>query len=147
MQTHHQVDEQSQRFTIILNGSTPNIGTLMNAIGHMTAGLVGKVAKENDFVFTDYVDADGAVHPAISHFPVIVLKAKNSSQIHILRQTAITEGLPFVDFTESMTIGTTQQQLELTQQTRTEDLNYLGIAFFGNTEKLKALTKKFSLFR
>ena len=37
-------DEESFRFVAILNKNV-EIGRLMNALGHMTAGLAGKVGK------------------------------------------------------------------------------------------------------
>ena len=147
MTNYRDVDENAKRFVLILNRKESNLGRLLNAAGHMFAGLVGKVLEDEDFVFVDYVDSEGNVHPAISHFPVIALSARNSGQIRKIRLQADAIGLRYVDFTTSMTIGSTEEQLNETANLKEEDLEYLGICLFGQTEVLRGLTSKLSLFR
>lgn len=144
---HTAVDENARRFVVILNGKEENVGRLMNALGHGMAGLVGQAAQGENFQFVDYVDGDGHVHPSISHYPVIVLKAKNSAQIRKVREGALEKGLPFTDFTESMTVGSTQAQLDATRAQSQDDLNYLGLCLFGDRVVLQELTGKLSLYK
>jgi hypothetical protein len=139
-------DEKSYRFVAVLNKKI-EIGKLMNALGHMTAGLTGKVGANQDMCFLEYKDKDGGVHPGISHFPFIVLSADNSNKIRTVRNEAIKIGLPFTDFTSTMTIGTSQQQVEATEKMTEIDLEYYGIVLFGRTEILRGLTNKFSIFK
>jgi 6-phosphogluconate dehydrogenase len=113
----------------------------------MTAGLVGAYNKDNDFCFLKYADADGGVHPSISHFPFIVLKADNSNQIRTLRNQLIEQNLPFNDFTSTMTVGTSEEQQVATRNTPEAELDYFGVCTFADTDTLKTLTKKFQLFR
>jgi hypothetical protein len=131
----------------VVNGKEESIGRIMNAIGHSMAGLVGKTSDVKDFCFIDYKDASGEVHPSISHYPTIVLKAKNSNQVLTARNKAKEAGIPFVDFTETMTVGSSKAQLEETKKISTEELNYFAVAMFGKTEDLKAITGKFSLYK
>ena len=139
-------DEKDYRFAAILNKKI-EVGKLMNALGHMTAGLSGKVGDAEKMVFLDYVDKDGGTHPAISHFPFIVLTADNSNMIRTIRNEALVRGIPFTDFTSTMTVGTSQQQVEETATTAESNLEYFGIVLFGGTQELKEFTGKFSLFR
>lgn len=139
-------DEHSKRFVTVLSKKV-DIGKLVNALGHMTAGLVGGYTDPKGMCFLMYEDKDRGVHPNISHFPFIVLKADNSNQIKEVRGKAIVKGISFTDFTSSMTIGTSQEQQDATKNTKAEDLEYFGICLFGTTEELKELTKKFSLFK
>jgi len=139
-------DERSYRFVAILNKKI-EIGKLMNSLGHMTAGLAGKVGVGKDMCFLEYKDRDGGIHPGISHFPFIVLSSDNSNKIRTLRNEAIKIGLPFTDFTSTMTIGTSQQQVEATEKMSESDLEYYGIVLFGETEILRSLTNKFSIFK
>lgn len=118
----------------------------MNALGHMTAGLVGGHDDIESLMFLQYKDADGGVHPNISHFPFIVLRADNSNQIRTLRNALKEIDYPFSDFTSTMTIGTSQEQQDATKATKESDLEYWGICTFGETEKLRVLTKRFQLF-
>src|SRR4030042_6648646 len=109
-------DENSFRFVAILNKKIET-GKLMNALGHMTAGLAGKLRMNLAMCFLDYVDKDGGIHPRISHFPFIVLSSDNSNKIRTVRSEAIKINLPFTDFTSTMTIGTSQEQVEATANT------------------------------
>ncbi len=138
-------DETTYRFVAVLNKKA-ELGRLFNALGHMTAGFVAKYS-ESDYAFIEYVDASGTSHPSISHFPFIVLKAGNSNQIRTLRNELIAQGLPYNDFTSTMTIGTSQEQVDATAATSEDELEYLGIVTFADTDTIKALTKKFQLFR
>lgn len=139
-------DEKSKRFIAILNKKI-EIGRLMKALGHMTAGLAGGSGNADEMCFLQYQDKDDGLHPTISHFPFIVLKADNSNKIRAVRAECITRGIVFSDFTSTMTIGTSQQQQESTRATAEEALEYYGIVLFGETEILKAFMGKFSLYQ
>ena len=139
-------DENEKRFIAILNKKI-ELGRLMNALGHMSAGLVGGFENQGALHFLQYKDADDGAHPNISHYPFIVLKADNSNKIRKAREEAIARGIPFTDFTHTMIVGTSKGQLEATEATKEEDLEYFGLCMFGDTNELKEFTGKFSLFR
>lgn len=139
-------DENSKRFVAVLNQKI-SLGNLLNALGHMTAGLVGNNQNPKNFYFLDYQDKNKNIHSGISHFPYIVLKAENSNQIRKLRQQLTENKISFTDFTSTMTIGTSEDQLKATSEKNEGELEYYGICFFGETDKLKEITKKFSLFK
>lgn len=139
-------DENSQRFIAILNKKI-EIGKLTNALGHMSAGLARKSGKAEEMCFLEYQDKDGGIHPNISHFPFIVLKADNSNKIRTVREEAIKRGIIFTDFTSTMTVGTSKQQQDATKNTPEIELEYYGICLFGTTEELREFTGKFSLFQ
>ena len=138
-------DEKTKRFIAVLNKKAP-IGSLMNALGHATAGLVGGASDREQFCFLQYHDADGGLHPNISHYGFIILKADNSNKLRSLRQQAIEEGILYGDFTQSMTIGTSQEQQDDTAATAEADLEYYAVVLFGDSEQLAPLTRKFSLY-
>lgn len=139
-------DENSIRFIAILNKKI-EIGKLLNALGHMTAGLAGGFEKGKEMCFLRYQDKEGGVHPNISHFPFIVLKADNSNQVRTVRNEALSRNILFTDFTSTMTVGTSIEQVQRTSETPEVDLEYYGICLFGPTETLREFTKKFSLFQ
>jgi hypothetical protein len=139
-------DENSKRFIAILNKKIET-GRLMNALGHITAGLVGGSNKIDEMCFLQYYDKEGGVHPNISHFPFIILKADNSNKIRTIRKECINKNIPFSDFTSTMTFGTSEQQQDATKKTSEEELDYYGIVLFGSTDELKKFTGKFSLYQ
>lgn len=120
-------------------------GVIMNALAHMCIGFGSVIGKE-PLRHTNYIDADGGSHPHISEMPFMILKA-NSNKIRGLRQAALEANIQFVDFTETMTVGTYLDQLERTKNTKAEDLIYYGIVLFGDWEKISELTRKFSLWK
>ena len=139
-------DENSKRFVAVLNRKIES-GPLLNCLGHMTAGLVARVEDIENLCFLEYRDRDDGIHPCISHFPFIVLKADNSNKIRKVREEALHRSIPFTDFTDTMTVGTSAAQVAATEEKAEAELEYYGICMFGETEILRQLTGKFSLFR
>lgn len=140
------MDELTHKFVAVLNKKVP-VGSLMNALGHMAAGLAGSYPNLEEMRFDSYLDKDGGDHKSISDNPFIILSADNSNQIRSLRNELINAGVHFVDFTSTMTVDTYKEQQERTKQTPESELEYYGICFFGSKEVLNSLTKKFSLLR
>ncbi|MDP1836750.1 MAG: DUF2000 domain-containing protein [Chlamydiales bacterium] len=120
-------------------------GVLMNALAHMCIGFGAHLGAEA-LQLIDYIDADGNRHPNISKMPFIILKA-NSNKIRNLRISSVQEGIEYAVFTNTMTIGSWQDQVEKTKITKELDLNYYGIVLFGDWAKVTELTKKFSLLK
>jgi len=120
-------------------------GVIMNALAHQCIGFGATLGKEA-LRLSNYVDADGGEHPNISEMPFMILKA-NSNKIRGLRKEAALQGIRFVDFTDTMTVGTYIEQLERTKQTKDEALIYYGIVLFGEWDKVTELTRKFSLWK
>ena len=120
-------------------------GVVMNALAHMCIGFGSSIGKD-PLRLSNYIDADGGSHPCISEMPFMILKA-NSNKIRGLRQAALAEGIQFVDFTDTMTVGTYLDQLEKTKNTKDEALIYYGIVLFGDWGKVSELTRKFSLWK
>jgi hypothetical protein len=139
-------DENSMRFIALLNKKVAP-GRLMNALGHITAGLAGGSGKSEEMYFLQYQDKENGTHPNISHFPFIVLKADNSNKIRTVRNECIKRNIPFSDFTSTMTVGTSEEQLDATRSTPEEELEYFGIVMFGSTKELREFTGKFSLYQ
>jgi hypothetical protein len=120
-------------------------GVIMNSLAHMCIGFGSAIGKD-PLRLTNYIDADGKSHPNISEMPFMILKA-NSNKIRALRQAAIDASIEFVDFTDTMTIGTYVEQIERTKQTKEDALIYYGIVLFGDWQKVSELTRKFSLWK
>lgn len=139
-------DENSKRFVAVLNKKI-EFGRLMNALGHMTASITGGSLRADEMCFLQYQDKDGGIHPNISHFPFIVLKADNSNKIRNVRNEAIARNIPFSNFTHTMTLGSSEEQMDATSNTSEEELEFYGIVLFGKTEELREISGKFSLFK
>lgn len=141
-----QSEELKNKFVAVLNKKIP-VGVLMNALVHMAAGLGGGYSNTQEMRFDTYIDQNGGEHKNISDHPFIVLQADNSNQIRILRNEFTAAGIHFVDFTDTMTVGTYLEQKERTKHTSEEQLEYYGICAFGDKVTISQLTRKFSLWR
>ena len=136
----------THKFVAVLNKKIES-GKLMNALGHMAAGLGSYIPEKEAMRFDSYIDKDGGEHKSISDNPLIILSADNSNQIRTLRNALKENNIPFTDFTSTMTEGTFAEQRQRTSETPETELEYYGICFFGEKMQLSELTKKFSLWR
>ncbi len=134
------------RFVAVLNKKIP-VGSVMNAVAHMAAGLSAFNPDKEAMRFDNYTDKDGGVHPSISDNPFIVLSSDNSNQIRTLRNNLQEVGVIFNDFTSTMTVGTFADQKKRTSETPEAELEYYGICFFAPDAQARELTKKFSLWK
>lgn len=139
-------EDNEYKFVAVLN-SKVEVSRLMNALGHMTAGLVSCSNNLEEFRFLKYVDGDNGLHPAISHYPFIVLKAKNGNQIKTLREKAIEMEILHNDFLGQMIGTSAESQLAQVKDTKGEHLDYWGICLFGKQDALSPITKRFSVYR
>ncbi len=127
----------THKFVAILNKKVDS-GKIMNALAHMSLGLVAGATPEEkeEMGFFAYVDADGNEHKDLSKNSYVILRADNSNQIRSVREQALASGLRFVDFTDSMQDGTYMEQIERIKGIREADLNYVGICLFVPIEKV-----------
>src|SRR3989344_8951227 len=136
----------THKFVSVLNKKIP-APLLMNALGHMAAGLSASYPNLLEMRFDSYIDKDGGKHKNISDNPFIILSADNSNKIRTLRNALIEKGVHFVDFTSTMTVGTYAEQQQRTKETPEVNLEYYGICLFGEINQVNELTRKFSLWR
>lgn len=138
--------ELTHKFVAVLNKKIP-VPNLMNALGHMSAGLSASYPNIPEMRFDSYFDKDGGNHKSISDNPFIILSADNSNKIRTLRNILIEKGIHFVDFTSTMTVGTYVEQQQKTKETPELELEYYGLCLFGEINQVNELTRKFSLWR
>ena len=137
----------THRFVAVLNKKYET-GRLMNTLAHMTIAITHSHMDNLDsFAVRTYEDGDGGLHPNLSGQPFIVLRADNSNQIKTLKSKLQEKSIKYVDFVHTMILKSAEEQVEITKQTKEEDLDYLGICFFADYETAKELTKKFSTFK
>ncbi len=137
---------RTHQFTCVVNKKMdPTI--LMNAIGHMTAGLVEQYKDDTSLMrFRDFIDKDKTVHPMTSENGYIVLRSENSNQLRTLRNALIEQGIKYMDFTQTMVPGNAVTQQEEFDTKAEAELEYIGVLFFAEVDTSRELTKKFSLY-
>ena len=138
------MSEFNYRIVAVMNKSV-DPGKAMNALAHIVLGLGAQLNGESVHL-VDYRDADGNIYGNISKMPFVILEA-NSNKIRNLREQANANHIQQVSFTDAMTVGTWQEQLSRSEQTKADDLVFYGIVLFGDAQKVTELTKKFSLWK
>ncbi|OGG04805.1 hypothetical protein A2Z33_05850 [Candidatus Gottesmanbacteria bacterium RBG_16_52_11] len=136
----------NHKFVAVLNKKVP-VNLLLNALGHMAAGLSVSYPDVPAMRFDNYTDKDGNEHKSISDNPFIILQSDNSNQIRTLRLSLIENNIHFVDFTSTMTVGSYLEQKQRTRETPESELEYYGICLFGEIDQINGLTRKFSLWK
>lgn len=135
--------DNTKKLAVVLNRRHPT-GLLLNAHGHLVLGLAADLgAAKTDLL--DYVNEEASLSARISRFPVIVLAAKNSNQIRSTYAEAVGRDIAVNVFVTAMLAESATAQLARTAETSPEDLDYVGLAMFGDDEELRPLTKRFSL--
>ncbi|MDR0931192.1 MAG: DUF2000 domain-containing protein [Clostridiales bacterium] len=138
---------ETHKFVAIVNEKV-EVGKIMNAVSHASLGLVNKVSEgeREKISFISYTDKDGVAHDNISALSLIVLKGRNG-EIKKCRKAFVEEGIPFVDFLETMTGDTYKEQLDKTAEIATDEHNYFALVAFGEIEKINPITRKLSLYK
>lgn len=132
------------KFTAVLHKKIEP-GRVLNALAHMTVGLVGSYPNIPAMDVINYADKDGGAHVASKH-PFIILSAKNSNKLKALQAAANEKGVACTSFTNVMAIGTWQEQIDASAATPEAELEFFGVCLFGLRPQVEELTKKFSLW-
>jgi hypothetical protein len=135
----------SKRMAIVIRGDLPG-WQVTNTIAHNAAYLGNKMHEPFD-TGESFMTADDIGHPRNSQYPIIVLKCEAGDLLAFMGVVRAS-GLPYLGFFREMIETTDDAEIEaiLAKKTDTE-LEYLGIGLFGLNETVKALTKKFSLWK
>jgi hypothetical protein len=141
-------DVTTHKFVAVLNKRVEP-GKVMNALAHMSLGLVASATPEEVELmgFVDYIDREGGRHPNLSKNSYVILRADNSNQIRTARNVALEKGIRCIDFTNTMQEGTYLEQLERTRMTPEAELEYYGICLFGEIAAIGEITRKFQLWK
>ncbi|HAT5049686.1 TPA: DUF2000 domain-containing protein, partial [Serratia marcescens] len=111
---------------------------------HLTAGITDLIEQRQ---FHHYPSSLDGVSANMSHYPMVILQAKNSSQLSNLILKCKEEGVLSNFFTTTMLSHSAEQQIADTANTPYEQLDFVAVALYGDAEQLKPLTKKFSVYR
>ena len=138
--------DNHRKFVVLMNQKQP-LGRLINAATHIALGLSAKPGtplEQMDFLL--YQNSENDLNACLSHFPVIVLKAKNGNQLRTVRQAAQAAGISCNTFVHTMLGTSADDQLQKTKNAHEMELDYLALILFGASSDLDPLTRKFSLF-
>lgn len=131
------------KLVIIVNKDI-EVGIAMNAIAHVSLS-VGETLGKETLSLQDYRDASGN-HWPMSEMPYIVLRGK-SGEIRKAMLAAKEARIFNRAFTETMTGGSSAEQVERTAVVSQEDHQYYALVLFGTWDVVNQITKKLSLYK
>src|SRR5215207_3093188 len=130
--------ENNKKFVFVINERI-DAGRSLNAYGHTAVGLVGMIEKQcsiGDIEFLEYRQSGGAAAGLLSTYPVIVLRARNGSQLRRLRDEAQEAGLSVNYFTDVMNGDSAAAQVEATRATPVDQQEFVVVGVFGPSHVL-----------
>ncbi|MBI2012092.1 lysine--tRNA ligase [Candidatus Daviesbacteria bacterium] len=138
----------SKKMVVVLNKSVKS-WEAMNTVGHISAFLGNKMRESFDT--GDYFKTkDGKKHPRNSQYPVVTLVASKKDLKKLINELRDTD-LIYIGYVPEMVEFTDDQKLEKAissmEDEKDEKIEYLGVGIFGENEKMKELTKQFSLWK
>lgn len=137
--------DNEYKWVAVLNRTIP-LPQLLNAISHLALGARNDWPEPAGHLH-EYEDSDRKPIAVISHWPVIVLEAKNSNQLRALRSFATAAGFKCQAFANTMIGESADDQLQKTKASDEMNLDYYAVLLFGPSAILHGMTKKFSLFK
>ncbi len=116
-----------------------------------TAAILGITlgTKQDALIGADLRDSTGQQHLGITTIPIPILKA-SKEEIRNLRTLAAAEEpeIMIVDFSSAAQSSRTYEEYaEKLAQSDAEQIDYLGIALYGDNKKVKKLTGQIALLR
>ncbi|MHA1000485.1 DUF2000 family protein [Leclercia pneumoniae] len=135
-------DNQKKLYVIVNRQQDPAL--LLNATAHVAAGIM---RKAEDVLFNDYLNAESGLRASLSHYPVVILQAKNSNQLKTALLKCGEAGIETNFFTTTMLGPSSEIQIRDTQKAALDSLEFVAIALYGDTDTMAFVTKKFSLYK
>lgn len=139
-------NRMAYQLAVILNKNV-EAGRAINAATHAVSGFIGTLNKPGQLNYLEYRDKTGELDVVISHHPTIVLQATDSKELLKAYRKAQTEHLPVNAFIETMTIGSSQEEIALLNTKTIDELEFWGVVVFGKTEEVQKVTKSFQLWK
>lgn len=136
-------EDNQKKLYIIVNRTQP-LALLLNATAHLAAGIM---RKADEVLFHDYPHDESGLSAWLSHYPVVILEAKNSNQLKSALLKCRDAGIAHNFFTTTMLGRSSQEQIQATKTASLEALEFVAIALYGETDAMAPVTKKFSVFK
>ncbi|MCR4471368.1 DUF2000 domain-containing protein [Burkholderia sp. SCN-KJ] len=130
---------------LVVNSEFP-APTILNAVAHTMLGLAGTNGAES-WNLLPYPSPAFGVESRISEYPVIVLRAKRSSQLEKLVAQLKQADVVHNVFIDSMLGASASEQQSATLSASPGENRMVCVGLFGAEETIRPLIKSFSLYK
>ena len=133
-----------KKCVMVVDAGLP-VGLAVNAAAVLAVTLGRKIES---IVGQDVADASGGPHVGLVDIPIPVLKADSGVVGDVRSRAAATDGLLVVGFTDvAQTSKTYEDYTKKMAASAPEDLEYLGVALYGDKKPVNKLTGSLPLLR
>lgn len=138
-------DYRERKLVLLIADKLP-AGVALNVAGHLSVSI-GRRLGDDAMGRPTLLDRSGVAHAGICKYPVIVKSANRSQIRRAVTQARALADVLLADFPQQMLDTGHDDELAAALTAADEEaLEYLGAAFFGASEQVDALSRKFSLW-
>ncbi|MEG4228133.1 DUF2000 domain-containing protein [Microcoleus sp. N9_B2] len=139
--------DYKQKKIVAVLSSNLETGVALNVIGHLAISI-GAYSDKELMGRSHLQDASGVKHIGIAKYPFVITKANPTKLRKLIVDARLKEDILFADYPEQMlTTGHDDQLAQSLAVVKEEEINYLGVIFYGNSNSVTELTGKLSLWR
>ena len=122
------------------------VGVALNVVGHLAVSI-GHNASDH-MGRPVLMDGSGVDHLGISRYPFIITKSNAGKIRKAIEAARQNPNILVADYPQQMLdTGHDDELASSLEAVKEAELTYLGAVFYGNTEEISAITKKFSLYK
>ncbi|HEV2403384.1 MAG TPA: DUF2000 domain-containing protein [Candidatus Saccharimonadales bacterium] len=135
----------SKKIVIVINKALEQ-WRVLNTVAHISAYIGHQLG--DDFDTDDFFETkDNFKYPRNSQYPIILLRAK-PTQLSNLMIKVRESGLLYHSFIREMIETTDDQEIvDILSNKNDDEIDYLGIGIFGETDKVNTITKNYQVWR
>lgn len=134
----------TNKLVVIIAAELP-VGVALNTAALLGIGLG---AKTDDVVGPDTVDGAGAIHTGMCAFAIPILRAPGDHLPDLRARAAARPGVDVHDMHQVAQRARTYAEMSATLSgTKSEDIEYLGLALYGPRSAIDSLTGALPLYR
>lgn len=138
-------DYREKKIVAVLNAKL-DFGVALNVLGHLSVSI--GYNAEDHMGRPVLFDGSGIEHLGISRYPFIITKSNASKIRKAIEAARDVEGILVADYPQQMLdTGHDDELAESLKNTAESDLSYLGAVFYGKSDAIDLITKKFSLYK
>lgn len=140
--------ENHKKFVAVANKKA-TVVEIMNGLAHCFIGLAGSSTPEavTAMELLDYRFVDDSLVARLSTYPVVILQARNTSQLERLRQESLAAGVQCSSFVRTMLGTSAEGQIADTAALNSEAHDFIVVCLWGEAAVLDPMLKRFSCFK
>lgn len=138
--------ENELKYVVVVNRTCP-LWKTFNIVAHLSNALARQMRARNDLAFVSYQGASGTLYGEFPVHPYIVLQANSGEKLRNVATSVREAGLAIVSIIDPMIGNSTEEQVQAASETEEDKAEYVGIAFYGDSNIINPITKKLSALR